>query len=431
MANVRSIMNKHNFVANYLQCNPNVNLFFITETWMKPEFADSIICPKDFNVYRADRVYAKGGGVLVLFKKGLNIRHVTSFGSVQKLPTDNFKLLCVDLFTDSNQLRFICVYIPPLYSTDLNVVTKVCNIISNLSKTSRKTFIIGDFNFPNINWKTLDEGNDPEKTPVKPHEYFVQFCLRNCLRQFVTEATHTKGNILDILLCNPSARDLLLSVDVKPPLSTSCDHNLISFTIRTTHTIVNKSNAYPNFRKGDYERIKNSLGTMNCENLLRTDVDLQSSYNNFITSLQNSIQENVPTVSPRKSKDKIPRHIKALLKEKVRLYQQSKSDSSLKNIYKKKSKEYDAAVLKWHDEKESEICRNPSNNKFYSFINSRLHAKASFPPLIDENGQMIFTDADKVNTFNQYFQQVFTQDDGRPPQLTKKKNRSNAIFCHN
>ena len=182
----------------------------------------------------------------------------------------------------------------------------------------------------------LDEGNDPEKNHVKPHEYFVQFCLKNCLRQFVTEATHVKGNILDVLLCNPSTRDLLLSVDVKPPLSTSCDHNLVSFSIRTAYTNTNKANAYPNYRKGDYESINNSLGAMNWENLLETDVSVQSSYNSFVASLQTSINENIPIVQPRKSKEKIPRHLKTLLKEKIKLYRQSKSDSSLKSIYKKK-----------------------------------------------------------------------------------------------
>lgn len=424
MSNLRSIMNKQNYVANYLQCNQNVNLFFVTETWMKPEFADSIICPKDFNVYRADRVNAKGGGVLALFKKDLNVRQVT----VPNLTTENFELLCVDLFIEKSQSRFICVYIPPLYSSDLSVITNLCKILSNLSNTSRRIFILGDFNLPNINWKTMDEGSNSEKGPVKAHEYFVQYCLKNCLQQFVSEPTHIKGNILDILLCNPPARDLLLNVDVNPPLSTSCDHNLISFSLQTSHADVHKSNSYPNFRKGDYDRIQYSFNRINWSNFLSTDVNVQSSYNNFITFLQSSIRENIPNVSPRRSKNKIPKHLKILLKDKIDLYRKSKSDSSLKYDYKKKSKEYDTAVLKWHDEIESGICNSPSNNKFYSFVNSRLHAKPSFPPLTDGNGKLIFTDAEKVNTFNKYFQNVFTQDDGRPPQLSKKKTETMPSF---
>ena len=417
-------MNKQNFVANYLQCNPNVNLFFVTETWMKPEFDDSIICPKDFNVYRADRVHTKGGGVLVLFKKGLHVTHVTSLTQ----STDEFELLCVDLFVDTNKLRFICVYLPPAFASDLGVVKKVCKTISNLSNSSRKIFILGDFNLPNINWETLEEGNDSEIDPVKAHEYFVHFCLKNCLQQFVTEATHTKGNILDILLCNPPSRDLLLNVDVNPPLSTTCDHNLVSFSIRASRTSVDNASEYPNFRKGNYERININLGRLNWNSLLPTDMDIQSSYNSFISSLQVSIHENIPVVKPRKYKNKIPGHLKALLRDKTKLYRQSKLDSTLKYAYRKKSKEYDAAVLKWNDETESKICNSPSQNKFYSFINSRLNSKPSFPPLFDENGHLIFTDVDKVNTFNKYFQKVFTKDDRRPPQLSKKKTGTMPSF---
>ena len=80
------------------------------------------------------------------------------------------------------------------------------------------------------------------------------------MTQIINEPTHNKGKILDLVLCNPSAQKLLLSSSVLNPLSSSCDHFLISFNIN--HKSKNKTSPvvrYPVFRKAKYEVINHEI----------------------------------------------------------------------------------------------------------------------------------------------------------------------------
>ena len=61
-------------------------------------------------------------------------------------------IICIDLFNISlsNSIRIICIYVPP--NTKIEFIEKLCNLLSTLCAVSYNKIIIGDFNFPNINW---------------------------------------------------------------------------------------------------------------------------------------------------------------------------------------------------------------------------------------------------------------------------------------
>ena len=76
--------------------------------------------------------------------------------------------------------------------------------------------ILGDFNFPSINWQTLLGTSEASSL-------FCDFVYNNNLDQLVTEPTHVKGNILDLIL-SVYSRNI--------PFST--DHFIISCSIQVT-----------------------------------------------------------------------------------------------------------------------------------------------------------------------------------------------------
>ena len=389
---------------------------FFTETWLSNKILDSMIDVDSFSILRADREYSKGGGVALLHNRSLCINLVELSSSTGCHSTiNNFEFICVDLLCKPSSIRFLCIYLPPKFSACVDTINSVCYVISHFSNVNFPCFVLGDFNLPNIDWsKSLSHGN-------KSHDTFLQFCINNGWSQEIHTSTHLKQNILDLLLCNYISKNILLSTSIDSPLSSTCDHNLIRFVIQTSSSSSPPSKAqHPNFLKGDYQSISAYLSQIDW-NMLNYLCDPPTFYDRFISYLQNAIDEYVPTSSPQR-KVKLPKNIRALLSDKQRIYKLTKTDRSLKPLYKAKSKEYEAAVQNWIDSVENKICQNPSSKKFYSFVNKKLKTSCQIPPLYNSaTASTCTSNIDKATLFNSSFQAVFTCDNGylpSPPSLS-------------
>ena len=68
------------------------------------------------------------------------------------------------------------------------------------------------------------------------HQTFLDFVTYNCLDQLITEPTHHDGHVLDLLLCNLFSKKYLMNYYVDMPLSTSCDHSSLYFSLQWDST---------------------------------------------------------------------------------------------------------------------------------------------------------------------------------------------------
>ena len=195
-----------------------------------------------------------------------------------------------------------------------------------------------------------------------------------------------KGNILDLLIFDPLAKEHLLDYCVYPPISSTCDHNLINFQIeRQSNVGKNVTTNFPNFSKANYNQIYENLIITNWDNVIKCDFDLQKSYDTLLSILYREIAQHVPVNKSKSVKPvKNPPHIRNLLNKKLFVYNQCKLDESLKPMFKKLSKEYETAVKEWHNKTESNLCENPSSKKFYKFVKQKIKSKAPIPPLYDD-----------------------------------------------
>ena len=424
--NLRSIVNKCDYVSNYLRSNLNVDMLFVTETWLTPLISDAAVCPDGYNIIRTDRSSSKGGGVCVIYKDNLNVMRVNC-DNKYNLSTNGIELLCIELSTLSTYVnRFCCLYLPPSSSFDNtktynDTMKNVCETLRTLSVDRSAFYILGDLNLPHINWDNLtisSKGNDA-------HHTFLDFCLSECLHQCINEPTHKGGNLLDLLLCNPIAKHDLINSSVCPSISTNCDHLLISFTIRLRGSTGNASlprcSSFPDFKKGNYTLIIHSLSLVDWQEMIDSEGDLQSIYNRFLFMLHSLITKYIPTrVTTNTTRPRTPMHIRRLLKQKLQVYKETKTGKSSKNEYKTKSQEYDTAVRKWNDHIEHQICLEPSSKKFYNFYKRKMDTKSSIPPLL-KDGEWCLTDASKANALNSFFQKVFTTDDGSSLHIQPKQ----------
>ena len=320
LCNVRSLFNKLHLIDIYLKTNPLVNLIFFTESWLNPKISDSMIAIDGFSTMRSDRINSTGGGIALFFKSNCNIKQVSV--STSNFPTPfifNFEFLCVDYFCGNTSMRFICFYVPPKHATCINTIKTVCSVISCLCNPDKPCYVLGDFNLPKINW------NIPLSHGGLSHDCFVDFCVTQNWYQQILTPTHNKLNILDLVLCNYNGKNSLISTAVNPPLTTTCDHNLISLSFKSK-SINSTSNfqRYPNFKQANYNIICDELSQINWTPT--SPFTFQDYYNNFISIITSSINKHVPKYTTKKKNNKLPKHIKLLLNNKLKLYRKYKLD---------------------------------------------------------------------------------------------------------
>ena len=295
--------------------------------------------------------------------------------------------------------------LPPAQSID--VIVNLCNVLIPLLLTNTPFYLFGDFNLPHIDWTTLCSSSK------QSHDYFLNFCSANSLSQVIDCPTHSKGNILDLLLCNFNAEEILINTSCTVPPWTT-DHLLISSTFAPINLVSKNPNitlpTYPNFKLGNYEKISEILSRVNWDFLLHSN-NFQSKYDAFCNKLTDLINPYISTTHPRSVKPRRqPNRIKKLLKTKHQLYKKSKSHHSFKQEYKIAVKQYETAVNSWYDSMESNLCKDPCSKKFYGYVKSKLNTRHSIPPLKGPNSSLIFEDTDKANAFNTAFQKFFTAD---------------------
>ena len=359
---------------------------------------------RNYEIKRCDRADKKGGGVAVYHKHSLNIRELS-----KPLISDshmNFEYLAIDLTTSNTCITFICFYIPPDSSKCSSTINNVCKIISFFLKTPKPVVLLGDFNLPKISWNscTVDSSQSSE--------LFLNCCIEHGLTQCINSPTRDH-NILDLVLCNPSAISHLITSTVDCPLTYNCDHNLISLTLSLgTYQPKTLPLSSLNFKAANYDLINNKLLHDNW-NLPSNTENFQENYDVFLTTLNSSINQYVPKYKnySKNHQRGRPQHLKTLLKKKLQVYRQMQAGKLTKQDYRAAARNYEKAVNNWHDKVEKNVCESPNKNKFYAYANRKLKNNFSIPPLTDAAGSTITSDTDKAMLLNNTFHASFVTDD--------------------
>ena len=135
---------------------------------------------------------------------------------------------------------------------------EICNAITKLlrKKLVKKLFIIGDFNLRNVNWERHSSTNNVE-------QLFLEEFFRLGLIQCITAPTHTKGNILDILLTN--SESLLNNVQILSNCEIcKSDHYDITFDLKLK--IARKKSVKTqrfDFKKANWDNLNTELNNVN------------------------------------------------------------------------------------------------------------------------------------------------------------------------
>jgi hypothetical protein len=121
---------------------------------------------------------------------------------ILKLDILIFNIFLFSILPVTHQLQFrhriVLVYKPPS-TASLDDLTPLLNKLKKLVDVPHPCTLIGDFNFPKINWAAHQAAQPAGLSAGE--KAFMTFCAQNGLRQIITFATRLDKQ-LDILLTN-------------------------------------------------------------------------------------------------------------------------------------------------------------------------------------------------------------------------------------
>lgn len=177
--------------------NNNLDVFLITETWLKFVTGDDDICralPETFGFWHEPRLEKRGGGVAITFRKTFTNEKVTL--GRKKYSTFEHVAATLQDHEWEKPVLFINVYRTERINWDeiVRTTTKFQTFINefqellNMTDSYEKIIVTGDFNV----WYDDDK--------VKRTRDFKAFLCGNGLVQLVPSKTHNKGHILDLVI---------------------------------------------------------------------------------------------------------------------------------------------------------------------------------------------------------------------------------------
>ena len=179
-------------------------------------------------------------------------------------------------------------------------------------------------------------------TPVsaqKPSsKEFLSFLNSCSLTQLVTTPTHNLGRILDLFIT--SSPNAIENIDVREPLSSTNDHNMIEISLSTIYS-KHKSKQRYNFYKANYLKINEFFAKTDWSPVFdnTSGNNVNSMYNKFISIFYKCIDSFVPLTNV-KHKPRLPSFLKQISNKKKLYYKLSKTIPSAKPTYKYYEKLY-------------------------------------------------------------------------------------------
>ena len=345
----------------------------IAETCCSDSIYDSELHLEGFNLFRNDRSSGMGGGVML---------YVHS--SLQAIPCDSLSesgfenSLWYSIMLSSEERLLVGVVYRSPFSSPVNN-QKLLSTLSKLYDSVNFThlLIMGDFNFPIINWDELSCSGGESSVASS----FLDAVQDTFLIQHVTDFTRFRHgqqpSLLDLIFTSdPNAID---GVTHLPPLGSS-DHVCLFWHLKCFDKLPPTKQDIPmyNYRKGDYDSMNEYFNNIQWSEVLSSSC-IQDNWSVFKEIVQEAMGKYIPKSIPKPSKATPPWWSKCLTKAikakkyLLKRYSRSKSNydyaqyAAQRNLVKSKVRyaqiSYEKSLLR----------KLQSNLKaFYSYVKSKL-----------------------------------------------------------
>ena len=303
-----------------------------------------------------------------------------------------------------------CIYRSP--SSPLSLSTEQVCVLLQKATTFSRVLVCGGFIYPSIDWSSDSKVTSGSQSI----QLFLDTLSDLFLHQHVTEPTRYRAgsspHILDLILTNEE--DMVQDIAYHPGLGLS-DHVCICFTVLCNGNRAPSQIPRLNLYRANYDGMRESLSAIDWYgelSLLNTD----DAWNYFYNVFDNAIKENIP-VNHATSKKNIymTREAMRLKNTKYRLWRKycmtrTQSDHDAFACVRNDLRLLTRSLR--HNFKQSITANIHHNPKaFWRYAKSRLKTRATYCDIHDSDGNLLHADSAKASAFNQYFSNVFINED--------------------
>ena len=247
----------------------------------------------------------KGRGVIIIYKESLDVNILTDISDLYS------PAIFIKVSSSIQTMNLGIIYRSPNISPQDDL--KLNYQVSQASKTLKNLVIVGDFNFPEIDWTNLYCSKKEDHSA----SIFLHDVIDCKLHQCITEFTHFKPN------CRPSLIDLLLTKDKDvvykirhlPPLGKS-HHTVITANISFDNDSPKSGTKIKKYLmdKANYNAINEAINVVDWNKEL-DNMCVDESWTSISSKLLRLREEHIPsiTIKPQLNKKKPPTLCSSLL----------------------------------------------------------------------------------------------------------------------
>ena len=359
----------------------------MSETFLKQEHK-SIIVP-GFQLYRKDRKYKGGGGVAILVRNHYSVNVIEVESEAEYLET----LILKVQVNNNKSFLLMCVYRPPIFlQARLQADSESFEtILSSLKFENKNIIITGDFNLPSSN----------------TYSYFEHILHSYSLTQIVNLPTRQE-NILDLFITNNT--NVITNISIEEPHIS--DHRMIVAKLVIPRPVYTKKKiTFRDYKNVNFEELGKEICKLEVPN---SQITTSTLVQNFTASILQIFDTHAPfkTTTITDFPKKICPSNETLEKKAWRdkSYRSAIADPTEDNVnrYAKLNKEVKTMLEKDY------------KNNLDCLISKRgvYEAVKTFCKIKNSKASASF-DID-VNTINNYFIKISTNDENDPLRIPMK-----------
>ncbi|CAM4356191.1 unnamed protein product [Caretta caretta] len=188
---------------------------------------------------------------------------------------------------------------------------------------------------------------------------------------------------------------------------------MVEFRILTQGRKVSSRIQTLDFRKADFDSLRELMGRIPWENNMRGK-GVQESWLYFKEPLLRLQEQTIPTCRKNSKYGRLSTWLKseilADLKHKKEAYKKWKLGQMTREEYKNIALACRSEIMKAKSHLELQLARDVKSNKkgFFRYVSSKKKVKESVGPLLNEGGNLVTEDVEKANVLNAFFASVFT-----------------------
>jgi hypothetical protein len=412
--NFQSIRNKKEELELML-IEQNIDIVLGSETHLSTDISDNELLHPSYTCYRRDREDGYGG-VIIITKKRF---------AVEKIVTSKTcEFLAVKIQTRKQPIIIATAYRPPR-STIVEAENIKKELIMLHSKfKANPIWFGGDLNLPDIDWST---------NSITKHQYPKE--INECFLD--TFSTCNLEQIVDFPTRGPNTLDIMTTN--RPNLVTNCspnmglsDHDTSIYLEIDCHAKKTKPVKRQIFlwNQADInilqQHVAAEVANFMTNNSLETHIDnMWGSFRKLVETSMKFVPSKLS--STRFSQPWVTKSCKRLSRRKKRAYNRARRTTLQSDWDKFKALTKETrTTCKQAFNKYVRDCICPDINKnrkrFFSFIKSKKCDNIGVSPLRDKSGKVHVDDKTKAILLNQQFVSVFSNDDGKCPNMTSPRS---------